>query len=193
MHLPVNAQNNTAQQKLLVLGDSLSAAFSIDRNEGWVQLLQQRLTDKGYNYKIVNASISGDTTQSGVSRLPLALNKHNPAIVIVALGGNDGLRGLPLSLSQQNLQTIIERAKQNGSKVVLCGVRLPPNLGPIYNQKFQTMFKTLATRNNIAFVPKLMKNVSDHPELLQADGVHPTAKGQPIMLENVWTELKSLL
>jgi len=178
---------------ILILGDSLSAAFSIDRSKSWVSLLQQRLITKGYAFKVVNASISGDTTQSGISRMPFVLKKHHPDIVVIALGGNDGLRGLPLKLSQQNLQKMIQLARQNKAKVIICGVRLPPNLGPVFNKKFQTMFATLANKNNVAFVPALMKNVSDQPALLQDDGIHPTAAGQPIMLENVWPVLLPLI
>lgn len=178
---------------ILIVGDSLSAAYGIDISQSWVSLLQNRLTAKSYNYTTINASISGDTTQSGLARLPAALQKHQPAIVIISLGGNDGLRGLPLNLSHSNLNAMIKLAKQAKAKVVLCGVRLPPNLGPVYNKKFQSMFQQLAIINHIGLVPELMKNVSDNAQMLQADGIHPKVAGQPIILENVWTVLKSQL
>ncbi len=187
-------QNNTNKNRtILIVGDSLSAAFSIDRSASWVALLQNRLDSKGYAFKIVNASISGDTTQSGVSRLPFLLSSHQPDIVVIALGGNDGLRGLPLDLSKSNLQQMIQLTQNKQSQVVLCGVRLPPNLGPVYNRMFQSMYADLAKRNKVAYVKALLKNVSDNPALMQSDGIHPTEKGQPLILENVWKILQPLL
>lgn len=191
--LSIGQNDSNKNRTILVVGDSLSAAFSIDRSASWVALLQNRLHAKGYAFNIVNASISGDTTQSGVSRLPFLLNSHQPDIVIIALGGNDGLRGLPLDLSKSNLQQMIQLAKDKKSQVVLCGVRLPPNLGPVYNRMFQSMYAELAKHNNVAYVTALLKNVSDNPALMQSDGIHPTEQGQPLILENVWKILQPVL
>ena len=178
---------------ILVLGDSISAAYGIDTNEGWVALLQQRLKEKGFNYRVVNASVSGDTTRTGLNRLADALQQHQPAIVIVALGGNDGLRGLPFSEIEASLSGIIQQCQHHGAQVVLAGVRLPPNYGDFYNTRFATLFQQLSDSYEVALVPKLLDQVSDHPELMQADGIHPTAAAQPQILENVWPHLQQLL
>ena len=178
---------------ILVLGDSISAAYGINTNEGWVALLQQRLTQKGFNYRVVNASVSGDTTRTGLNRLADALQQHQPAIVIVALGGNDGLRGLPFSEIEASLTGIIQLSQQHGANVLLAGVRLPPNYGAFYNTRFATLFQQLSDTYRVALVPKLLNQVADHPELMQADGIHPTAAAQPQILENVWPHLTPLL
>ena len=178
---------------ILVLGDSISAAYGINTNEGWVALLQQRLIQKGLNYRVVNASVSGDTTRTGLNRLADALQQHQPAIVIVALGGNDGLRGLPFSEIEASLTGIIQLSQQHGANVLLAGVRLPPNYGAFYNTRFATLFQQLSDIYRVALVPKLLNQVADHPELMQADGIHPTAAAQPQILENVWPHLTPLL
>jgi len=178
---------------ILVLGDSISAAYGINTNEGWVALLQQRLTQKGFNYRVVNASVSGDTTRTGLNRLADALQQHQPAIVIVALGGNDGLRGLAFSEIEASLTGIIQLSQQHGAKVLLAGVRLPPNYGAFYNTRFATLFQQLSDTYRVALVPKLLSQVSDHPELMQADGIHPTAAAQPQILDNIWPHLAPLL
>jgi acyl-CoA thioesterase-1 len=178
---------------ILVLGDSISAAYGINTNEGWVALLQQRLTQKGFNYRVVNASVSGDTTRTGLNRLADALQQHQPAIVIVALGGNDGLRGLPFSEIEASLTGIIQLSQQHGANVLLAGVRLPPNYGAFYNTRFATLFQQLSDTYRLALVPKLLNQVADHPELMQADGIHPTAAAQPQILDNVWPHLAPLL
>jgi acyl-CoA thioesterase-1 len=182
-----------AQPVILVLGDSLSAGHGIDRQRGWVQLLQDRLQQSGYAYKVVNASVSGDTTESGLSRLPYALKQHKPAIVIIELGGNDGLRGLSLSQLQTNLSQLVTLSKHAGAKVILCRERIPPNLGPAYTTKFSESYEAVATKQRIPFVPYFLKGVSDDPALMQDDGIHPNEKGQPGMLENVWPVLLPLL
>jgi acyl-CoA thioesterase-1 len=182
-----------AQPVILVLGDSLSAGYGIDRQRGWVQLLQDRLQQSGYAYKVVNASVSGDTTDSGLSRLPYALKQHKPAIVIIELGGNDGLRGLSLTQLQANLSQLVTLAKQAGAKVILCRERIPPNLGPVYSTKFSERFDAVATKQKVPLVPYLLKGVADDPALMQADGIHPNEQGQPRMLENVWQVLAPLL
>jgi acyl-CoA thioesterase-1 len=178
---------------ILVLGDSISAAYGINTNEGWVALLQQRLTQKDFNYRVVNASVSGDTTRTGLNRLTDALQQHQPAIIIVALGGNDGLRGLPFSEIEASLTGIIQLSQQYGAKVLLAGVRLPPNYGAFYNTRFATLFQQLSDTYRVALIPKLLNQVSDHPEMMQADGIHPTAAAQPQILDNVWPHLAPLL
>jgi acyl-CoA thioesterase-1 len=178
---------------ILVLGDSISGAYGINTNEGWVALLQQRLTQKGFPYRVVNASVSGDTTRTGLNRLNDALQQHRPAIVIVALGGNDGLRGLPFSEIETSLSGIIQRSQQQGAKVLLAGVRLPPNYGAFYNTRFATLFQHLSDTYQVGLVPKLLNQVADHPELMQPDGIHPTAAAQPQILDNVWPHLQPLL
>ena len=182
-----------AQPVILVLGDSLSAGYGIDRQHGWVQLLQDRLQRSGYAYQVVNASISGDTTDSGLSRLPYALKQHHPTIVIIELGGNDGLRGLSLSQLQTNLTRLVSLAKQAGAKVLLCRERIPPNLGPVYTAKFSERYDLVAKQQKVSLVPYLLEGVADVPALMQADGIHPNENGQPLMLENVWPVLKPLL
>ncbi|MDX1824303.1 MAG: arylesterase, partial [Thiohalomonadales bacterium] len=191
--LTLQAAGVSTPATILVLGDSISAAYGINTNEGWVALLQQRLTQKGFNYRVVNASVSGDTTRTGLNRLPDALQQHHPAIVIVALGGNDGLRGLPFSEIEASLTGIIQLSRQHDARVVLAGVRLPPNYGAFYNTRFATLFQTLSDTYHVALVPKLLDQVADHHELMQEDGIHPTATAQPQILDNVWPHLQPLL
>ena len=178
---------------IVVLGDSLSAGYGIKIQQGWVSLLAQRLASEGYGYHVVNASVSGETTQGGLARLPRALETHKPAIVIVELGGNDGLRGLPLATSRANLAKIIELARAAQARVLLVGMMIPPNYGPRYGEEFRDMFASLATKYSVAFVPFLLEEVALKPELMQDDGIHPNAAGQPQMLENLWPALKPLL
>jgi acyl-CoA thioesterase-1 len=187
------AADSSSPATILILGDSISGAYGINTNEGWVALLQQRLTQKGFNYRVVNASVSGDTTRTGLNRLGNALQQHQPAIVIVALGGNDGLRGLPFSEIEASLSGIIQKSQQYGAKVLLAGVRLPPNYGAFYNTRFATLFQQLSNTYQVALVPKLLDQVADHPDLMQADGIHPTAAAQPQILNNVWLHLQPLL
>lgn len=178
---------------ILILGDSISAAYGINTDEGWVTLLQQRLNQKGFTYRVVNASVSGDTTRTGLNRLDDALKQHQPVIVIVALGGNDGLRGLPFSEIEMSLTGIIEKCQQQQIKVLLAGVRLPPNYGAFYNTHFASLFQKLSVTYQVALVPKLLDQVADHHELMQADGIHPTAAAQAQILDNVWPHLRPLL
>lgn len=178
---------------ILVLGDSLSGAYGINIEQGWVALLQQQITDEGYDYRIINASISGDTTRTGLGRIDSALNSHEPEIVIITLGGNDGLRGLAFSEIENSLGSIIERCKKANSKILLVGVRLPPNYGTAYNQKFAELYQQLATRYHVPLVPRMLDQVADHPELMQPDGIHPAAQGQPQVMKNVWSGLTSIL
>ena len=180
-------------ENILVLGDSLSGAFGLDTDEGWVELLQQKLTTQNYEYRVINASVSGDTTRTGLSRIQSALKMHSPSIVIIALGGNDGLRGLPFSEIENSLADIIQRCKAQGAKVLLVGVRLPPNYGPVYNQKFVELYLRLADRFQLPLVAKMLDNVAENRELMQADGMHPKAEAQPQVMENIWTGLMPLL
>lgn len=189
---PAGARADTSRT-IVVLGDSLSAGYGINVREGWVSLLSQKLSSEGYGYKVVNASVSGETTQGGVARLPRVLELHKPEIVIIELGGNDGLRGLSLAASRDNLQRAIDLARGAKAKVLLVGMMIPPNYGPRYGKDFQDMFSTLASKNSIALVPFLLDEVALKPELMQEDGIHPNAKGQPRMLENVWPSLQKLL
>jgi acyl-CoA thioesterase I len=189
---PVGAQGANSRT-ILVLGDSLSAGYGLELQQGWVHLLERRLASEGYVYKVVNASVSGETTQGGVARLPRQLEIHKPEIVIVELGGNDGLRGLPLATSRANLQRSIALAKASGARVLLVGMMIPPNYGLRYTQQFQDMFSSLAQGNSVALVPFLLDKVALQPELMQDDGIHPNARGQPLMLENLWPRLKPLL
>ena len=182
-----------APRTVVVLGDSLSAGYGIEIREGWVNLLAQRIASEGYGYQVINASVSGETTQGGLSRLPRVLQLHKPAIVIIELGGNDGLRGLPLAVSRENLRKAIELSRAVQARVVLVGMMIPPNYGQRYTQEFRDMYTTLASKYSIALVPFLLDQVALDPKLMQRDGIHANAAGQPKLLENVWPKLKPLL
>jgi acyl-CoA thioesterase I len=190
--MPAGAAD-AAPRTVAVLGDSLSAGYGITVQQGWVNLLAQRIASEGYGYKVVNASVSGETTQGGLARLPRVLQLHKPDIVIIELGGNDGLRGLPLATSRENLRRSIELARNAKARVVLVGMLIPPNYGPRYEQEFRDMYTSLAARYSVALVPFLLDKVALNPDLMQPDGIHANAKGQPRMLENVWPKLKPLL
>jgi acyl-CoA thioesterase-1 len=181
---------------ILVVGDSLSAEYGLKRGEGWVSLLEKRIADQRISASVVNASISGDTTSGGRSRLPALLAQHKPTHVILELGGNDALRGLPLKGTEDNLNQMARASQEAGAKVLLVGMQVPPNYGGDYARKFEGMFKTVAMANKAALVPFLLKGVADAQEastLFQADRIHPVAGAQPKMLDNVWPELKKLL
>ena len=178
---------------ILVLGDSISAAYGINTDQGWVALLQKQLQNNAYNYRVINASVSGDTTRTGLNRLPAALALHKPVILIAALGGNDGLRGLPFSEIENSLSQIIQLGKNNQANILLVGVRLPPNYGEAYTRQFAELYLKIARQTGIAVVPRLLDNVAEHRELLQTDGIHPTAEGQAQIMRNVWVELEPLL
>lgn len=185
----INAGNAT----ILVIGDSLSAAYGIEQNAGWVSLLQRRLQQAAPRYQVVNTSISGDTTSGGLARLARALDKHQPEIVIVELGANDGLRGLSLEETKKNLAAIIEQILSRKARVLLIGIRLPPNYGPDYTRKFHDIYLSLAERYRIPLAPFLLEGVAGNPELMQQDGLHPRAEAQPKVLENVWPVLEPML
>ncbi|MBK8181999.1 MAG: arylesterase [Candidatus Competibacteraceae bacterium] len=178
---------------ILVLGDSLSAGYGISAEQGWVKRLQDRLVERGFPHRVVNASISGDTTSGGLSRLPAALERERPAIVILELGANDGLRGQPPMAMSHNLARMIELAQQAGAKVLLAEMRIPPNYGPTYTQKFHATFAELAQHYAIPLIPFLLEGIAGDPALTQEDGLHPRAEGQPKILENVWPTLEPVL
>ena len=184
---------NKTPATILVLGDSLSGAWGIDTNEGWVALLQQHISKQGYDYKVINASVSGDTSRTGLSRIDAALQEHKPAIVIVALGGNDGLRGLAFSEIESSLASIIERCQKNGARVLLSAVRLPPNYGPVYIEQFASLYQRLSERYGIPLVPRMLDQVAENRELMQEDGIHPKAEAQPQIMQNVWVGLEKML
>ena len=178
---------------LLIVGDSLGAAYGMELSQGWASLLEQRLTAKGLPYRVVNASISGDVSRGGLARLPAALERYRPTIVILELGGNDGLQGLPLQQLEENLAAMIELSRKSGAQVLLAGMRIPPNYGPRYTQKFHDVFENLANRYDSPLIPFLLEGVGGRPELMQSDGAHPRAEAQAKILENVWVVLEPLL
>src|SRR4030042_493718 len=178
---------------ILVVGDSLSAGYGIEMRNGWVTLLQQRLIKKGYPHAVVNASISGDTTAGGRARLPAALDRHRPRIVILELGGNDGLRGLSLRETRANLDALIQAAPSAGAQVLLVGIHLPPNYGPEFTRQFHAIYSELARAHDTALVPFLLEGVALAPGLMHPDGIHPRAAAQPRLLDNVWPHLEPLL
>lgn len=182
-----------AQQNILVLGDSLSASYGLAQEHGWVSLLQRRLSSESRPYRVVNASISGETTSGGLYRIDALLANHRPAIVILELGANDGLRGLSLEATRGNLEGMIQRARKSGAKVLLIGMRIPPNYGPSYAEPFQKLFETLAKKYRIARVPFLLAPIAGKREYFQADGLHPTAEAQVLILDTVWPMLQPLL
>ncbi len=182
-----------SDRTVLVLGDSLSAGFGLRPAQGWVDLLQKRLQAQGYEYGVVNASVSGETSGGGLERLPRALDLHRPAVVIVELGANDGLRGLPVPLTRGNLTKIVAASKQAGARVLLVGMRLPPNYGLRYTNDFMQMYRDIAAANKVTLVPFLLESVALDPALMQADGLHPNERGQPAVLNTVWPRLTPLL
>jgi acyl-CoA thioesterase-1 len=182
-----------AKNTILIVGDSISAGYGIDPQKGWVKLLQERLQEKNYAYQVINSSISGDTTSNGLNRLPDLLKQYLPQIAIIELGGNDGLRGIPIDTIKQNLERMIQLAKKAGSQIVLLGVRLPPNYGPQYTQSFQQLFVDLAKKENINLVPLFLNQVDDHTNLMQEDGIHPKEEAQMILLNNVWPTLEKII
>lgn len=183
---------------ILVLGDSLSAAYGLRAEQGWVTLLQKRLETQGYGYSVANASVSGETTSGGLQRLPRALELHKPAIVVLELGANDGLRGLPVATTRRNLTQMIELAQKSGAEVLLVGIRMPPNYGPRFVEQFDRTFSELAKAYDLKLVPFLLERLALNPRalnprLLQADGLHPTGEAQPLLLDTVWPHLQPLL
>ena len=181
---------------ILVLGDSLSAEYGLQRGQGWVALLQARLDQEKIDARVINASISGDTSSGGRSRLPALLAQHKPDLVMIELGGNDALRGLPLAMTQDNLQAMARAAKATGAQVLLLGMQVPPNYGQDYAKQFSNAFSQVARDQRVALVPFLLKGVADGPNaatLFQADRIHPLAQAHPIILNTLWPTVKKLL
>ena len=190
----VSLMSMTAMAKsIVVLGDSISAGYGIEVSQGWVTLVQQKLNEQGGNYIIHNASISGDTTAGGLARIDQALTLHKPNIVIIELGANDGLRGLAPAMIKNNLAEIARRAQQTGAKVLLLGMRIPPSYGKRYTDLFYTIYPQLATELGVPYVPFIMENVALNKDMMQADGLHPNAEGQPFIADKVWPQLLPLL
>lgn len=187
---PVFASQNT----LLVMGDSLSAAHGVPSETAWVQLLKRRLSDSDFpDWEVINASIGGETTDGGLRRLPKLIEDNAPDVVIIELGGNDGLRGFPPNVIETNLSSMITQSQKAGAKVILVGMQIPPNYGQRYTSLFADIYPTLSDRLGTALVPFFLKGIYDHQELMQDDGIHPTEKAQPKLLDNVWPVLESTL
>ncbi len=183
----------TTDGTILVVGDSLSAGYGVDPQDTWVSLMSDRLEVQGYEYKVVNASISGDTTTGGLNRLPRALELHQPALVIIGLGGNDGLRGLPVAGVRRNLSRMIELSRDAGAKVVLLGILIPPNYGRAYEEAFASIYPALAESYEVPLVPFFMDGVALNEKLMQDDGIHPNTDAQPVLLENMWPALSETI
>lgn len=182
-----------AEPVILIVGDSLSAGYGMKLEESWPSLLQQRLDDEGQKYRVMNASITGDTTQGGLNRLPRLLKRHQPEIVIIELGGNDGLRGISLKVTRSNLTGMIEQSIQSGAQVLLTGIQLPPNYGATYTQSFSRMYSELAAQHETMLVPFFMEGVALEPGMMQSDGIHPSAAAQPRLLQNVFEVIEPCL
>ncbi|MBB4862380.1 acyl-CoA thioesterase-1 [Pseudomonas nitritireducens] len=182
-----------AAQTLLVVGDSISAGLGLDTSQGWVSLLDKRLQEQGFDYRVVNASISGDTTAGGLARLPALLSEQKPKLVVIELGGNDGLRGMAPAQLQQNLNAMAQQSQQAGARVILLGMRLPPNYGQRYTDAFAKVYGSVASEQKIPLVPFFLEGVGGVPGMMQADGIHPAVGAQPRLLDNVWPTLKPLL
>jgi acyl-CoA thioesterase I len=179
--------------KILVYGDSLSASYGVSQQQGWVAFLQKKLNENNYNYSVVNASISGETTSGGLTRFANTLAKTKPSIVILELGANDGLRGLPVKNMANNLSNMIVQSKKTKAKVLLVGMKIPPNYGPKYTESFSNTYPQLSQQHKISLVPFMLENIAGKPNLIQDDGLHPNALGQPMMFKNIWPELQLML
>lgn len=182
-----------ASKTMLVLGDSLSAEYGLPRGSGWVALMEKKLQEKKISITVINASVSGETSSGGKTRLPALLAKHKPDYVIIELGGNDGLRGLPLNAFQANMQAMISAAQQSGARVLLLGMMIPPNYGRDYTEKFAATYTTLAQKNKVELLPFFLQGVAQNDNLFQPDRIHPVASAHPIMLGNVWPHLEKVL
>jgi len=189
---PLLAQG-AEERTVLILGDSLSAAYGMEVQESWPSLLQQRFDEDGYDWRVFNSSIAGDTTQGGLTRLPRLLANQAPAVVLIELGGNDGLRGLPLDVTRGNLQQMIDLSRAAGAEVILCEILIPPNYGPAYTERFTGLFHELAEQDGVTLLPFILADVALDPALMLDDGIHPNAAAQPVILEAVWEALQPLL
>ena len=183
----------TETPTVLVFGDSLSAGYGIEVDQSWATLLQARLKEQGYEHRVVNASISGDTTEGGAARISQAIESFSPALIILELGGNDGLRGIPTSRMRDNLRTIIETGTDSGAAVVLLGIRIPPNYGQRYIEEFDDVFRQLAVELEVPWIEFFMQGIALDEDLMQADGIHPNAIAQPLLLDNAWPIIKTAL
>jgi acyl-CoA thioesterase I len=188
-----NKTGSNERPVILVLGDSLSAEYGLQRGQGWVQLLANRLQQSGSNYTVVNASISGETTSGGRSRLPALLKQHRPTIVIIELGGNDGLRGLPIARMQDNLSAMVRASQAADARVLVAGIRIPPNYGREYTERFYGAFESVARQQQTALVPFLLEGFSDSADFFQADRIHPSAQAQTRILQTVWPVLEPMI
>ena len=182
-----------ATNTLLVYGDSLSAAYGIQEAQGWVTLLESRLNEENWPYKLINGSVSGETTTGGLERLPAMLSIYQPDLVILELGGNDGLRGLPLETLKANLKKMISLIRAAGGEVLLTGIQIPPNYGPRYTEPFFSLYTEISEEDSLALVPFLIDGIPQQPELMQNDGIHPKAEAQIMILDNVWPYLEPML
>jgi acyl-CoA thioesterase-1 len=183
----------SAPKTVLVLGDSLSAEYGLARGAGWVALLENKLKAEKIDANIVNASISGETTSGGRTRLPALLDKYHPSLVVIELGANDGLRGLPVPAAEDNLRSMVQMARQNKAKVLLVGMRMPPNYGRAYTERFFGMYKQVSTETKSPLVPFMLEGVADKPALFQQDQLHPAAPAHPIILSNIWPKFSALI
>ena len=177
----------------LVVGDSLSAGYGLETGQGWVSLMAARMAREFPRWTVVNASVSGDTTAGGLARLPALLARDKPRVVIIELGGNDALRGLSLSNTKANLAAMVQQSKAAGARVLLLGMQIPPNYGPVYTERFAAIYPAVARAEHAALVPFFLAGVANHPDWFQPDNIHPTARAQPVMLDNVWRQLLPLL
>lgn len=193
LFVPVPLTANGDRPTILVLGDSISAGYGVAVEQGWVGLLRDRLEGENYPHRVVNASVTGDTTSGGRARLPDALDRHEPKIVIVELGGNDGLRGQPLEAMRRNLRAMIDQSRAAGAEVLLLGIRLPPNYGRAYIERFIGVYRELADTTGVALVPRVLDGVGERREFMQEDGIHPNADGHAAILDNVWPALEPLV
>jgi acyl-CoA thioesterase-1 len=190
--LPAQAQVPDVRT-ILVLGDSLSAAYGMEVSESWPSLLQERLEAEGLAYEVFNSSIAGETTQGGLARLPRLLEKQRPAVVLIELGGNDGLRGLPLEVTRSNLASMIDQSRAIGAEIILSEIRIPPNYGRTYTEKFNGLFHELAEQEGVTLLPFLLQDIALEPGMMLPDGIHPTAEAQPVILDVVWEQLRPIL
>ena len=190
--LPAGAQVPQGRT-VLILGDSLSAAYGMQVSESWPSLLQERLDEEGHDWRVFNPSITGDTTQGGLSRLPRLLENQQPGLVLIELGGNDGLRGLPLEVTRDNLAEMIGRSRAAGAEVIISEIHIPPNYGRVYTERFNAIFHELAAEQGVTLLPFLLEDVALEPGMMQNDGVHPTAAAQPVILDAVWEVMAPML
>lgn len=193
LFLSVCAANAASTKTVLIIGDSLSAGYGIEMDQSWTALLQNRLRSQGYEHRVVNASISGDTTEGGAARISAALENFSPELVILELGGNDGLRGIPPETMKGNLQNIIEASRATGASVIMLGIRIPTNYGQRYTTAFEAVYRDLAEQLQVPWIEFFMEGVALDEELMQADGIHPNAKAQPILLDSAWPVVSKAL